>query len=76
MEVVRNGQVVATARGPELYGMAAMALFLLVGVAAFLPERVLFAHLLLVITVPVLDFAAVLLGLRLVGVWMGQIEKM
>ena len=76
MEVVRNGQVVAAARGPELYGMGAMGLFFLLGLAAFLPERVLFAHLLLVVTVPVLDYAAVLLGLRLVLVWMGQIEKM
>jgi hypothetical protein len=31
---------------------------------------------LLVITGPVLDFAALLLGLRLLQVWMGQIEKM
>ena len=76
MEVVRNGQVIAAARGPELYGMGAMGLFFLLALAAFLPERVLFAHLLLVITVPVLDFTALLFGLRLVLVWMGQIEKM
>ena len=88
MEVVRNGRVIAAARGtelPEPFGMAAMGLLLLVGLAAFLPERRLFpervlsAHpymALLVITVPVLDFAALLLGLRLLQVWMGQIEKM
>lgn len=97
MEVVRNGQVVAAARGPELYGMGAMGLFFLLGLAAFLPERVLFAYpllgitvpvtrpmkitlrdliVILVITVPVLDFTALLFGFRLVLVWMGQIEKM
>lgn len=76
MEVVRNGQVVAATRGPELYGMGAMGLFFLVGLAAFLPERLLFTHQLLAITVPVLDFTALLFGFRLVLVWMGQIEKM
>ena len=76
MEVVRNGRVVAAARGPDLYGMAAMGLLLLVGLAAFLPERRLFTHLHLVIAVPVLDFTALLIGSRLVLVWMGQIEKM
>ena len=88
LEVVRNGTVIAAARGlalPELSGMGAMGLLLLFGLAAFLPERVLFPERLfsshawmaiLVIAVPVLDFAALLLGLRLVRVWMGQIEKM
>ena len=56
--------------------MGVMGLFFLLGLAAFLPERAPFAHLLLVIAVPVLDFAALLVGLRLVLVWMGQIEKM
>jgi hypothetical protein len=65
--------------------MGAMGLLFLVGLAAFLSERVLFPErlfsshpwmTLLVITVPVLDFAALLLGLRLVRVWIGQIEKM
>ena len=88
VEVVRNGRIIAAARGlalPELSGMGAMGLLFLVGLAAFLPERVLFPErlfsshpwmALLVITGPVLDFAALLLGLRLVRVWMGQIEKM
>jgi hypothetical protein len=76
LEVVRNGRVVVATRGPELYGMAAMGLFFLVGLAAVLPERLLFTHQLLVITVPVLDFTALLFGYRLVLVWMGQIEKM
>jgi hypothetical protein len=85
MEVVRDGTIVAATRGPELSGMGAMGLFLLVGLAALLPRRVLFPeHLLsahpwitvLVITVPVLDVVAVLLGSRLAQVWMGQIEKM
>ena len=49
------------------------------------PERVLFPeHLfsansrivVLVIAVPVLDVVAVLIGSRLVQVWMGQIERM
>lgn len=65
-------------------GMAAMG-FLLLGLAAFLPERILFPERLLsdhpritvlVITVPVVDFVAVLLASRIVRVWMGQIEKM
>ena len=86
MDVVRNGRIIAATRGwRELSGMVAMGLFLLVGLGAFLPERVLFPeHLLsaqprilvLVIAVPVVDFAAVLIGSRLVQVWMGQIEKM
>jgi VCBS repeat-containing protein len=85
MEVVRNGTVVAATRGPELSGMGAMGLLLLIGLAAFLPERILFPERLLsahpritvlVIAVPVIDFAAVLLGARLVQVWMGHIEKM
>ena len=88
MEIVRNGRVIAAARGSELRelsGMAAMGLFLLVGLAAFLPERRLFperlfhAHpysALLVIAVPVLDVVALLIGFRLLQVWMGQIEKM
>jgi hypothetical protein len=87
MEVVRNGSVVATAGGldlSELSGMAAMGLLLLVGLGAFLPERVLFPDRLfsahariaaLVIAVPVVDLVAVLLWLRLVQVWMGHIEK-
>jgi hypothetical protein len=88
MEVVRNGRVVTAARTselPELSGMAVMGLFLLVGLGAFLPERRLFPERLLsaypktmclVVAVPVLDLVAVLLGLRLLQVWMGQIEKM
>jgi len=85
MEVVRNGTVVAATRGPELSGMGAMGLLLLMGLAAFLPERILFPERLLsahpriavvVIAVPVIDFAAALLGARLVQVWMGHIEKM
>ena len=87
VEVVRNGRVIATARGlalPELSGMGAMGLLFLVGLAAFLPERrlfperALFAHsyiAILTIAVPVLDFTALLLGFRLLRVWMGQIEK-
>lgn len=87
MEVVRNGSVVAAARGLELYelsGMAAMGLLLLAGLAAFLPGRVLLPDrlfsaqpgiMVLVIAIPVIDLAAVLVGSRLVQVWMGYIEK-
>jgi len=87
VEVVRNGRIIAAAQGlalPELSGMGAMGLLFLVGLAAFLPERVLFPErlfsshpwmALLVITGPVLDFAALLIGLRLLRVWMGQVEK-
>ena len=85
MDVVRNGTIIAATRGwRELSGMVAMGLLLLVGLAAFLPERVLFPEQLLsahpritvlVIAVPVVDFAAVLIGSRLVQVWMGQIEN-
>jgi hypothetical protein len=85
MEVVHNGTVVAATRGwRELSGMVAMGFFLLVGLAAFLPERILFPERLisahpritvLVVTVPVVGFVAVLLASRLVLVWMGQIEK-
>ena len=79
-----NRRVVAATRGPELYGMGAVGLLYLVGLAAFLPERLLFPHqlaggdykVILAVTVPVLDFTALLLGFRLVLVWMGQIEKM
>src|SRR5262245_49207631 len=86
LEVVHNGTVVAATRGwRELSGMVAMGLLLLVGLAAFLPERTLFPErllsaqpriLVLVIAVPVVDFVAVLIASRLVQVWMGQIEKM
>ena len=88
VEVVRNGRVITAARGlalHELSGMGAMGLLLLIGLAAFLPARLIFPErllsshpwmTLLLITVPVLDFAALLIGLRLVRVWMGQIEKM
>ena len=86
MEVVHNGTVVAATRGGrEMSGMVAMGLLLLLGLAAFLPERILFPERLLsehpritvlVIAVPVVDFVAVLLASRLVQVWMGQIEKM
>jgi hypothetical protein len=84
MDIVRNGTIVAAARGGELSGMVAMGLLLLVGLAAFLPERVLFPErgwtqsnsAVLVVAVPVLDVTAVLLGSRLVQVWMGHIEKM
>jgi len=88
MEVVRNGRVIATARTSELSelsGMAAMGIFLLVGLAAFLPERRLFPERLLaahpfmtflVVAVPVLDVVSLLLGYRLLQVWTGQIEKM
>jgi hypothetical protein len=57
----------------------------LVGLAAFLPERILFpgrlisAHpriTVVVVTVPVVGFVAVLIALRHVQVWMGHIEKM
>jgi hypothetical protein len=86
IEVIRNGTIVAATRGwYELSGMAAMGLVLLVGLAAFLPARVLFPeHLFsahpyiaaLVIAIPVIELTAVLLGFRLVLVWMGHIEKM
>src|SRR5262245_14916745 len=76
MEIVRDGRVVTATRGPELYGMAVMGLLFLVGVAAFLPERLFFTHPLLAITVPVIDFTVLLFGYWLALVWMGHIEKM
>jgi len=85
LEVVHDGRSFTASRARELSGMGAMGLLLLLGLAAFLPERVLFpkdqlsAHpriTVLVVAIPVLDFAAVLIASRLLRVWMGYIEKM
>jgi hypothetical protein len=76
MEVVRAGKTLISARGSDLYWMGAIGLVLLVSLAAYLPERILFSNLVLVITLPVVNFAAVLLWLRFVQLWTGQIEKM
>ena len=75
MEVVRDGRVIDADRGPELYGMGTVGFLFVLGLAAFLPERLLFAHRLLVIAVPVLDFTAFVFGYRLLQVWMGHAEK-
>lgn len=76
MAVVRDGHIIISARGSDLYWMGVMGLAFLVGLAAYLPEHRLFANLLLVISVPVLDFGAVLLWVRFVQLWTGQIEKL
>ena len=76
MEVVRSGKVLVAARGSDLYWMGAIGLVFLLSLAAFLPERLLFANVLLVITIPVLDFAGVLILVRFLQLWTGQIEKM
>ncbi len=76
MEVIRAGHVLVSSRGADLYWMGAFGLLFLLSLAAFLPERVLFSNLVLVIAIPVLDFVAVLLWLRFVQLWTGQIDKM
>ncbi|MGD9874112.1 MAG: hypothetical protein AB7T27_07545 [Kiritimatiellia bacterium] len=76
MEVVRSGKTLISARGSDLYWMGAIGLLFLVSFAAYLPDRILFSNLILVITLPVVNFAAVLLWLRFVQLWTGQIEKM
>ncbi len=65
MEVVRSGKTLISASGSDLYWMGAFGLLFLVSLAAYFPDRRLFTNLILVITLPVLNFTAVLLWIRL-----------
>ena len=76
IEVIRAGNVIVSARGTDLYWMAAFGLFFLLSLAAFLPEQILFSTRILPIIVPVTNFVGVLLWWRLIQLWTGQIEKM
>ena len=76
MELIRSGTVLITTRGSDLYWMGAIGILFLISLAAFLPERILFSHLLLVIALPVINLIGLLLWLRFVLLWTGQIDKM
>ena len=76
LEVIRDGQIIARMRGEDLYCMGLFGVLFLLSCAAFLPDRFLFHNLIVVITLPVIDLMSVMLWVRFIQLWTGQIEKM
>ena len=76
LEVIRDGQIIARMRGDDLYWMGLFGVLFLLSCAAFLPDRFLFHNLIVVITLPVIDLMSVMLWVRFIQLWTGQIEKM
>lgn len=76
LEVLREGKIIARTRGDDLYYMGLFGLLFLLSLAAFLPDRILFQNLIVVITLPIVNLVGVMLWIRFIQLWTGQIEKM
>ncbi len=76
LEIERNGNVYARTRGNDLYWMGLFGILFLLSAAAYLPDQLLFEKMVVVVMLPVVNFAAVLLLLRFIQLWTGQIDKM
>lgn len=76
LEVVRDGRTIARTRGDDLYYMGLFGILFLLSVAAFLPDRLLFSNLIVLIMLPVVNFAGVILWIKFIQLWTGQIDKM
>ena len=72
IDVVRDGVVLVSGRGSELYWMGGCALLFLLSLAAFLPERVLFSNRPLVILLLLLNFIAIWLWVYFIRLWTGH----
>jgi hypothetical protein len=76
LEVIRDGKIIARTRGDDLYFMGLFGILFLLSVAAFLPDRLLFRNLIVIITLPVVNLVGVMLWIRFIQLWTGQIDKM
>lgn len=75
LELVSNDKVIIKTIGMDIYFMGMFGLLFLVPLLAFLSKEELFSNLLLIIFIPVIEFIAILLWIKLILVLAGVIEK-
>ena len=76
LEVIRDGQVIATAAGTDLYPMAFMGLLFILSACAFFPDRLLFSNIGVVVMLPIVNLVGIALWIKLICVWTGHADKM
>ena len=75
LELIRNDKVIIKTIGMDIYFMGMFGLLFLIPLFTFLSKEKLFSNLLLIIFIPVIEFIAILLWIKLILVLAGVIEK-
>jgi hypothetical protein len=76
LELIREGKPLIKTTGTDIYSLGIFGLLFLAALLAFLPEGIIFSNLALVISLPLLNFAAIMIWAKLLLVWFGLIGKM